>query len=274
VSLLARRISRLGARWVPPLVLFSVAIGFWYAVSYLLLTPERRFLVPPPDAVIRIGFLDGYNRAELLDGLWNSAEVATLGLLLAAVIGISLGIMMSQARWLERSLFPYLVILQATPILALVPLYGFWFGYGFTTRVLVCVLIALFPIVANTLFGLRSVDATHHDLFTLLGAHRLIRLWKLQLPSALPSIFTGLRISAGLSVIGAIVGDFFFRQGEPGMGVLIDLYRSRIQSEQMFAAVLLSSLFGLAVFLFFGVLARLVVGGWHESARDTRSTSP
>jgi NitT/TauT family transport system permease protein len=97
-------------------------------------------------------------------------------------------------------------------------------------------------------------------------------LWKLQLPAALPSIFTGLRISAGLAVIGAIVGDFFFRQGEAGMGVLIDYYRSRLQSEQLFAAVILSSLFGLAVFLLFGALARRVVGGWHESGRDTTST--
>jgi NitT/TauT family transport system permease protein len=100
------------------------------------------------------------------------------------------------------------------------------------------------------------------------GANRQTRLWKLQLPSALPSIFTGLRISAGLAVIGAIVGDFFFRQGEVGMGVLIDYYRSRLQSEQLFAAVILSALFGLAVFLLFGALARKVVGGWHESGRD------
>jgi NitT/TauT family transport system permease protein len=135
--------------------------------------------------------------------------------------------------------------------------------------VLVCFLIALFPIVANTLFGLRSVDQDHHDLFTLHGAGRLTRLWKLQLPAALPSIFTGLRIAAGLSVIGAIVGDFFFRQGEVGLGVLIDYYRARLQSEQLFAAVLLASSFGLAVFLLFGALARRVVGGWHESARDT-----
>jgi NitT/TauT family transport system permease protein len=243
-------------------------IGLWYAVSYLLLTPDRRFLVPPPDAVIRVGYLDSDNRAELLEGLRLSAKVATLGLATAAVVGISMAIIMSQARWVEDSLFPYFVILQATPILALVPLYGFWFGYGFATRVLVCTLISVFPIMTNTLFGLRSVDESYHDLFTLLGAGRLTRLWRLQLPSALPSIFTGLRISAGLSVIGAIVGDFFFRQGEPGMGVLIDLYRARIQSEQLFAAVLLSSSFGLAVFLFFGALARWVVGGWHESARD------
>ena len=263
--------ARWGWRWGAPAVVAVLAIGLWYAVSYRLLTEDTRFLVPPPDAVLRVGFLDPLNRAELLDGLLLSARVALLGLVLAAVIGICLAILMSQTRWLERSVFPYLVLLQATPILAVVPLYGFWFGYGFNTRVLVCFLIALFPIVANTLFGLRSVDQEHHDLFTLFGANRRTRLWKLQLPAALPSIFTGLRISAGLAVIGAIVGDFFFRQGEVGMGVLIDYYRSRLQSEQLFAAVILSSLFGLAVFLLFGALARRVVGGWHESGRDTTS---
>ena len=261
-----------GARWVwrwgAPAVVAGIVIGLWYLVSYRLLDPERRFLVPPPDAVMRVGFLDPDNRAELFDGLLLSARVAMLGLGLAAVIGISLAILMSQARWLERSVFPYLVVLQVTPILALVPLFGFWFGYGFATRVLVCILISLFPIVANTLFGLRSADEAHHDLFTLHGAGRTTRLWKLQLPSALPSIFTGLRISAGLAVIGAIVGDFFFRQGEAGIGVLIDVYRARLQSEQLFAAVILAALFGLVVFLSFGALARQVVGGWHESARD------
>ena len=264
--------ARRGWRWGAPAVVAALAIGLWYIVSYRLLTEDTRFLVPPPDAVLRIGFLDPLNRAELLEGLLLSAQVAMLGLAAAAVIGIGLAILMSQARWLERSVFPYLVLLQATPILAVVPLYGFWFGYGFNTRVLVVFLIALFPIVANTLFGLRSVDRDHHDLFTLHGAARMTRLWKLQLPTALPSIFTGLRISAGLSVIGAIVGDFFFRQGEVGMGVLIDHYRSRLQSEQMFAAVILSSLFGLAVFLLFGALGRRVVGGWHESGRDTTPT--
>lgn len=254
--------------WVPPFVVFLVVLGLWYAVSYLLLTPQRRFLVPPPNAVVEIGFLDWVNLQELLDALLLSAKVAFLGLSIAIVIGMTLAIAMSQARWIERSLYPYAVILQTIPILALVPVFGFWFGFGLTSRVLVCVLIALFPIVANTLFGLQSVNQDHHDLFTLHGANRLTRLRKLQFPAALPSIFTGLRISAGLSVIGAIVGDFFFKQGQPGIGILIDLYRSRLQSEQLFAAVILSSLLGVVVFWVFGFLARQVVGSWHESARD------
>jgi NitT/TauT family transport system permease protein len=159
------------------------------------------------------------------------------------------------------------VALQSVPILAMVPLFGFWFGFGMTSRVLVCVLISVFPIVGNTLFGVRSAEAGHHDLFTLHHAGRWRRLVKLQLPSALPAIFTGLRISAGLSVVGAIVGDYFFRQGTPGLGRLIDVYRSRLEAEQMLAAVILGAGFGIAVFTLFTLLARRVAA-WHQSTQD------
>jgi NitT/TauT family transport system permease protein len=245
----------------------ACAVVAWYVASHRLLSPERRFLLPPPEEVIRIGFLDPDNRAELLTALWLSARVALVGLAIAVGVGVCLAVIMSQARWLRVSLYPYAVVLQTVPILALVPLFGFWFGFGFGSRVLVCVLVALFPIVANTLFGLRSVDRGHHDLFTLHGAGRLARLRKLALPAALPAIFTGLRISAGLSVIGAIVGDYFFQQGQPGIGYLIGLYRSHLQAEQMFGAVILSSLFGLVVFWIFGGLSNWVTS-WHESAGD------
>lgn len=251
--------------WLPPLAVLVAMIGLWYTVSYVLLSPDRRFLVPPPHAVVKVAFLDPLNLQELLAGLWLSTRVAFAGLAIAIVIGLTLAVAMSQARWVERSIYPYAVILQTVPILALVPVFGLWFGFGLTSRVLVCILIALFPIIANTLFGLQSVDRDHHDLFTLHGAGRLTRLWKLQFPAALPSIFTGLRISAGLAVIGAIVGDFFFKQGDPGIGILIDLYRARLQSEQMVGAIVLSSLLGVVVFWFFGFLGRRVIGSWHES---------
>jgi NitT/TauT family transport system permease protein len=246
---------------------FLLAVGGWYAFSYLALAPRRRFLLPPPDQVIQAGFLDPDNRAELLRALAVSARVALVGLVIAAGIGIGVAVLMSQASWLERSLFPYAVVLQTIPILAMVPLFGYWLGFGFTARVLVCVLIALFPIIANTLFGLRSADRGHRDLFALHGAGRLTLLVKLQLPGALPAVFTGLRISAGLSVIGAIVGDFFFRQGERGIGIYIEIYRSRLQSEQLFAAVILASAFGLVVFWGFSWLHRRVAA-WHASAQD------
>ena len=255
----------------PPAAVLVLAIAGWYAVSYLVLTPERRFLLPPPHEVVRVGFLDRHNLMDLLRALALSAQVAMTGLAIAVVVGIGLAVVMSQTRWLERSLFPYAVVLQTVPIVALAPAFGFWFGFGFSSRVLVCVLIGIFPIIANTLFGLRSVADSHRDLFALHHARSLIRLVKLEIPAAAPSIFTGLRIAAGLSVIGAVVGDFFFKQGQPGIGVLIEIYRTRLQSEQLFAAVILASLFGLTVFWTFGFMARTVVGRWHESARGERS---
>jgi NitT/TauT family transport system permease protein len=256
------------AFWGPPAAVFAAMIGIWYGVSYLLLDPDRRFLVPPPHAVIQVAFLDPDNLQELLAALWLSTKVAFIGLFVAILVGVLLAVAMSQARWIERSLYPYAVLTETVPVLAMVPLFGFWFGFGNFSRVLVVVIFCIFPIIANTLFGLQSVDQEHHDLFTLHRAGRLTRLWKLQLPAALPSIFTGLRIAAGLAVIGAIVGDFFFRQGDPGIGILIDLYRARLQSELLFAAIILSSLLGVIVFWFFGFLARRVIGNWHQSARD------
>jgi NitT/TauT family transport system permease protein len=254
------------AFWGPPVAVFAVFIGIWYFVSYVLLDPQRRFLVPPPHAVVQVAFLQRDNLQELLNSLWLSTRVAFIGLAIAVLIGTALAVAMSQARWIERSLYPYAVLTETVPILAMVPLFGFWFGFGSVSRILVVVIFSIFPIIANTLFGLQSVDQEHHDLFTLHGASRLTRLWKLQFPAALPAIFTGLRISAGLAVIGAIVGDFFFKQGDPGIGILIDLYRSRLQSEQMVAAIILSSLLGVVVFWLFGFIARRVVGSWHESA--------
>ncbi|MEU1164955.1 ABC transporter permease [Streptomyces sp. NPDC005921] len=202
----------------------------------------------------------------MLQALWLTARVALVGLVIASALGVTGAVLMSRARWLERTLYPYAVLLQTVPILAIVPLIGLWFGFGFTSRVVVCVMIALFPMIANTLFGIHSVDRAHHDLFTLQRASRWARLRKLELPAALPSVFTGLRTSSGLSVIGAIVGDMFFKQGEPGIGTLLDVYRSRLQSEDLFAAILLASLFGISVFALFTLIARLAVGSWHASA--------
>jgi NitT/TauT family transport system permease protein len=254
------------AFWGPPAAVLVAVLGLWYAVSYLLLDPQRRFLVPPPHEVIRVSFFDPFNLRELLGALWLSTRIASIGLAIAIVIGMAMAMAMSRAKWVERSLYPYAVLTQTIPILAMVPLFGFWFGFGNFSRVLVVVLFCIFPVVANTLFGLQSVQQEHHDLFTLHGAGRLTRLWKLQFPAALPSIFTGLRIAAGLAVIGAIVGDTFFKQGEPGIGILIDRYQSRLQSEQMVGAIILSSLLGIVVFWLFGFVARRAVGGWHESA--------
>ena len=262
--------SRIGAKvrgWLPPLGVFAVIIGIWYVISYVVLDEQRRFLMPPPHRVITDALLDPVAMERMTIALLRSVQVAFTGLGIAIVIGMAWAIGMSQARWVERSLFPYAVVLQCIPILALVPLIGFWFDFGFVSRVIVCVLISLFPIVSNTLFGLQSVDRGHHDLFTLHHASRWTRLRKLELPAALPAIFAGLRISAGLSVIGAIVGDLFFKQGDPGLGIVIDNYRARLQSPELFMAIILASLLGVVVFWFFGWLGKRVVGAWYVTER-------
>ena len=251
---------------VPPFLLFAAVIGLWYLVSYKILDEQRRFLLPPPHRIVEVAFLDRANFEVLIQALALTAGVAMMGLAVAAVLGIGLAVLMSQARWVERAVYPWAVVLQTIPILALAPLIGFWFEFGLFSRTLVCVLVAIFPIVSTTLFGLRGVSRSDHDLFTLYGASRAKRLRKLEWPAALPAIFAGLRIAAGLSVIGAIVGDFFFKQGAIGIGQLMDIYRASLRSEQLFGAVILSSLLGLLVFWLFGWLARRVIGSWHETA--------
>jgi NitT/TauT family transport system permease protein len=125
-------------------------------------------------------------------------------------------------------------------------------------------MISLFPIVANTLFGLQSVERAQRELFRLQGASRWTILIKLQFPTAAPVIFAGLRISAGLSVVGALVGDFFFQQGTPGLGALINQYEQTVESPQLFAAIVVAALFGVLVFLLFGWIARLAIGRWYD----------
>jgi NitT/TauT family transport system permease protein len=252
---------------LPPLLVLVALIGLWYAVSYGILDEQQRFLLPPPHQVITQALLNWTADEHMLIALGRTARVAFVGLAIATVIGMAWAVAMSQARWLERSLFPYAVALQCIPILALVPLIGFWFDFGFVSRTIVCVLISLFPIVSNTLFGLQSVDKAQRDLFALHGASRWTTLRKLDAPAAMPAIFAGFRIAAGLSVIGAIVGDMFFKQGDPGLGILIDNYRARIQSPQLFLAIIVASLFGITVFASFGWLSARVVGRWYDTAK-------
>lgn len=249
---------------LPPVAVFLAVMGVWYLMSYVVLDPSRRFLLPPPHQVLVEG-LRPETRADVFQSTVLSARVAFIGLALAFVGGTALAVLMSQAKWVERSLYPWAVFSQTVPILALVPLLGFWFGFGQMSRVIVCVVIAIFPIIINTLEGLLSADRRLHDLLTLKGASRWTRLTALQLPAALPDIFVGLRTSAGLAVIGAIVGDFFFGKGEPGLGLLISRYNSRLQSEEMLAATAAACVLGVVVFAAFGLLGRAIVGAWDDS---------
>src|SRR5436190_1388368 len=260
------RVKRLLIVLAPPLVTLGVFIGIAYLVSYVILSPDRRWLLPPPHDVVKNGLLNRQHLHDQLSALWDTAQVSLAGLAIAFVIGAAVALAMSQAKWVERSLYPYAVIVQVTPILAIVPLIATWFGYDFTARVVVCVLIAVFPIITNTLHGLLTVDTQLHDLFKLHGAGRIKRMLKLQIPHAIPDVFVGLRVSAGLSVIGAIVGEFFFRQGTPGLGRLLDVYRAYLQTDLMMSALLFCCALGIASFLVVGLIGRQLTKHWYEEA--------
>ncbi|UGT39154.1 ABC transporter permease subunit [Nocardia yamanashiensis] len=250
-----------------PLLSTGLALGAWYLVSLVLLAPDRRFLLPPPHTVFAESLSDPAKLETMLRALAVTGRIAVTGLAIAAVLGIAVGVFMSQAKIFERVVYPYAVVLQAIPVLAVVPLIGLWFGYGPAARTIVCVLIAVHPIIAMTLFGIQSVDPNLRELFTLGRANRLRRLVSLELPAALPSIMASLRTAAGLSVTGAVIGDMFFAKGQPGIGTLLDTYRARLQSEDLLAALVLAALFGVTVFAVFTAAQRLTVGRWHASGR-------
>jgi NitT/TauT family transport system permease protein len=250
--------------WGPPLLVFGAVIAGWYVISLVILGPEKNFQFPPPNEVFGVFTVDK-TREDIFSAFWSTAQVALVGLLIAAVIGIVWAIAMNLARWVERSTFPYAVVLQAIPILAIAPLITLWVKDAFWARTIVCILIALFPMVSNTLFGLQSVDRSHRELFKLQKASRWIVLSKLEMPAATPAIFAGLRISAGLAVVGAIVGDFFFQNGVLGIGALMRKYQSRLDNAELFATVIVAVLFGVVVFLLFGLIRRIAVGKWYDA---------
>jgi NitT/TauT family transport system permease protein len=252
-------------------VTLALFIAFW---EYMHRDGMRRFfdkpgfLVPSPATVIDQSFLDSVVRSQMIKGLGWTALSAFIGLAIAIVLGVSIAVLMATAEWIERSWYPYLVALQAIPVLAVVPLIGSVFGGGLGSRIFVCVMISIFPIVTNTLFGLTSVDATQHDLFSVRRVSRRTRLRKLQFPAAMPAIFTGFRISAGLSVVGAVVGEQFFREGEkPGIGVVIEQFRQKARFPQVYGGLLIAAALGIVVFFLFGLLGKLVVGKWYEPSR-------
>jgi NitT/TauT family transport system permease protein len=261
-------------RWstvIGPFVTLLLFLALW---EYMHRDGMRRFfdkpgfLVPSPVTVIDQSFLDSVVRSQMIKGFCWTAFAAFIGLAISVVVGISIAVLMAQAEWIERSMYPYLVALQAIPVLAVVPLIGSIFGGGLGSRVFVCVMISIFPIVTATLFGLTSGEPAQHDLFTLRRVSRRTRLRKLQFPGAMPAIFTGFRISAGLAVVGAVVGEQFFREGDkPGIGVVIEQFRQKARFPQVYGGLIVTAALGIGVFLLFGLLGKAVVGKWYEPSR-------
>jgi NitT/TauT family transport system permease protein len=271
----AARVRARGGWKLPASTVASLLVFFggWYLLRHYALSDSQRFLLPAPHDVWGKGFADADVRREIFDALLVTAKEAGVGLLVAVILGVVFGALMSQAKWIERSFYPWAIVLQTVPILAIVPLLDLWakndilfVKEGFRSRIIVIVIIALFPIISNTFFGLVSADAMHHDLFTANGASRWTRFHKLELPGAMPAMFTGFRISAGLCVVGAIIGEYFFRVGEQGLGQLLDKYTKSGTSEypQLYATIAVCVALGVVTFAWFGWLGRRIAH-WHVS---------
>ena len=271
----ARKSSKFGNVW-PPAVTFLGFLSIWYLYSWLKYDVAARRIntLPYPHEVIQSGFFpiwDPLNRngfRPILGYLWPTLKVTLIGLTLAIILGVFIAVLMNLSKSTERAVYPYAVVLQTVPILAITPLLTQLFGEELGVRLVVVVLIAIFPVITNTLFGLQSADRLHHDLFTLNRASRWTRLWKLELPGAVPAMMTGLRIASGGAVIGAVVADFFFVKGEKGIGYYIRVKQQRAANRpEMFAGTIMASLFGVAMFLIIGYIATRAVRNWHDSAR-------
>jgi len=253
----------------PALLALVVFVGIWEFAATHMISRHRRFLLPAPGKVLSDGLLDSRTMHQIGASLWLTTKLSLFGLAVAIVLGIAVGILMFSLKWAERAAYPYLVALQAVPVLAIAPLMTVIFGYSFWAKSIIVIIISFFPI-PTLLLGMKSVDPGLIDLFRLSHASWWTRLRKLRLPNALPSLFAGLRISAGLSVIGAIVGELFFQQGQPGLGQRIYDYQTNMEYPQLYTAIIFSSLLGIAIFTFFGWLGNRTIRSWHESAVESR----
>jgi len=218
----------------------------------------KPYLVPAPSSVIAALF---NNWRELGSATWTTADAALTGFAMSAITGVLLAIALSSSPWVQRALYPYAVFFQTVPIIAVAPLIVIWFGLP-RTPIVSAFIVSIFPVIANTLTGLLSTDPALRDLFRLYDAKRMPTLFKLQLPFALPHMFTGLRIAGGLAVIGAIVGEFINGQG---IGGYIDVSRQRYLVDKVFAGLLMASLIGVALFITINLLSRLALRHWHAS---------
>jgi NitT/TauT family transport system permease protein len=250
----------------PPLVALVLALALWETLARALGVPL--YLLPPPSAIARAA---ATSFGDLALAASVTARAALYGFLLSATLGTLAAIVLSASRVLERALYPYTVFLQTVPIVAIAPLLVLWFGAGMRAVTISAFIVSVFPVIAGALAGIRGVEPPLRDLFRLYRASRVATLLKLELPAALPSLVTGLRVAAGLAVIGAIVGEFVagFSESNAGLGILILSSYRQLRTDLLFAAVLFSSLLGLLLFGAVNLTGHLLLRRWHPSARGT-----
>ena len=259
------------SRWpgiIAPIVVGIVILGLWEGVVRWKEIPA--YLFPGPLVIIKTLFEDW---GTLSGALWITLRITFAALIAAVSVGGALAILFTQSKWLERSLFPYAVILQVTPVVAIAPLIIILVG-DVNLSLLICAwLVAFFPILSNTILGLNSADHNLVALFQLYRASRWQTMRYLRLPASLPYFLGGLKISGGLALIGAVVAEFVAGSGGSASGLAYRILESGYQLKipRMFAALLLISLSGIAIFLATSWISHRLLHRWHESALKRES---
>ena len=245
----------------PPLSALAVAVGLWEAWVRLRGVPE--YLVPAPSAIAQ-------RLAEDPSFFARQGGVTLYGALagfaLGSTIAILLAVAMAHSRFLERSLFPLAIMVKVTPIVAIAPLLAVWFGFGLAPKLFIIALIVFFPVMVNAVIGLRSVNPWALQYLQSLAASPWEVLVKLRLPSALPYLFAAFKVSIPLSVIGAVVAEWF--SGEEGLGRVIQVSNSNVDMPTAFAAIVSLAALGVGLYLIVSLAERRLLS-WHESAMDT-----
>jgi NitT/TauT family transport system permease protein len=249
-------------RVAAPVAVGIVILGLWEGLVRAYDVPK--YLIPAPSVVATTLVTDW---PLLFHSLLITLEVTFLAFFCAVVIGTAVAFLFVQSRWIEQSLFPYAVLLQVTPIVAIAPLIIIWIKSTLPALVVCATIVALFPVISNTTLGLRSVNPGLLNLFRMNKATRLQELIRLRVPTALPYFFGGLRISSGLALIGAVVAEFVAGTGGTSAGLAYQILQAgyQINIPRLFAALVLITLTGVALFLLMVLLSRLAIGSWHES---------
>jgi NitT/TauT family transport system permease protein len=241
----------------PALVLVFLGVWQWYVTAF----DVSAFILPPPTAVFA-RFVEIVQQPDTWRHTFVTGYETLVGFLFALVLGVSLGLVVGKVKALEKALEPFIVASQVIPKVALVPLFVVWFGFGITTKVIVAAVLAFFPIFSNTVLGVKSVELGHRDVMQSLNASRLQIFLKLDLPSALPFILTGMEVGIVLAVIGAVVGEYL--GGNEGLGYMAVASMNAYDTTQLFAVIIQLTLLGFVLYLLIGMLRRWLIP-WHHS---------
>jgi NitT/TauT family transport system permease protein len=251
-------------RYGVPVALGITVLALWEYLVRILNVPV--FVLPAPSSIWQ-AFISDF--PSLITSLWTTLKVTVEAFILAVAGGLALAILMSQSRMIENALYPYAVILQVTPVVAIAPLILIWVGFDRINLALVIIafIVAFFPILSNTALGLKSADHNLIDLFRLYGASRWQILLKLRLPTALPYLLGAMKISGGLALIGAVVAEFVAGSGTAtGLAWRIVEAGRNLEIAKMFAALALLAALGIAIFSLLSLLEWALLHRWHESA--------